>query len=64
MKHDNSKTIKLSNEHILRVENLSKKYNMNDSEIFRLGVDLINHFESQGELLRIIQKLLESDTRE
>ena len=64
MKHDNSKTIKLSNEHILRVENLSKKYNMNDSEIFRLGVDLINHFENQGELLRIIQKLLESDRQE
>jgi len=59
MKYDNSKTIKLSLEHIARVEEMGDKYGMNDSEIARLGIDMLFHFEKKGELMKIMQKLLE-----
>ena len=62
MKHDISKTIKLSNENITRLAELSKKYGMNDSEVVRLGIDLLYHFDKENELMRVIQKLLESSS--
>lgn len=60
MKHDNSKTIKLSSEHIARASELSKKYGMNESELFRLGLDFLYHFEHKNELMKIVQKLMET----
>jgi hypothetical protein len=57
--HDNSKTVKLSNEHIEKVHNLGVKFDMNDSEVLRLGLDLLHHFDTKGELLKILAKVLE-----
>ncbi|MGE4510064.1 MAG: hypothetical protein AB7D43_03075 [Sulfurimonadaceae bacterium] len=59
MSHDNSKTIKLSNENIAKLHELGLKYNMNDSEVLRLGLDLLHHFETKGELLKVLAKILE-----
>jgi len=59
MKHDVSKTIKISNEHIVRINKITKKYDMNDSELVRLGIDIIHHFDEKNELLKVIQQVLE-----
>lgn len=53
-----SKSFSIKESHKDDISLLCSKYGMSESEIFRLGVDLINHFENQGELLRIIQKLI------
>jgi len=59
MKHDNSKTVKLSNEHIQRVAKMGEKYGMNDSELVRLGIDVLFHFDKKKELMKVMQMLLE-----
>jgi len=59
MKHDNSKTVKLSNEHIGRLASLGGKYGMNDSEIVRLGLDVLYHFDKKNELMKVMQMILE-----
>ncbi|MDD3468091.1 MAG: hypothetical protein PHE67_13160 [Campylobacterales bacterium] len=59
MSHDTSKSIKLSNENIAKLHELGTKFDMNDSEVFRLGLDLLHHFETKGELLKIMAKILE-----
>ena len=62
MKHDISKTVKLSNENVKRLMELSDKYGMNDSEVVRLGIDLLYHFDKENELMRVIQRLLEKES--
>lgn len=64
MKHDNSKTIKLSNEHIRRLDEMGNKYAMNDSEVVRLGIDMLHHFDKKNELMRIVQMILEKPVGE
>ena len=59
MKHDISKTIKLSNENIKRLAELSEKYDMNDSELVRLGIDLLYHFDRENYFVKVVQQLLE-----
>ena len=59
MKHDISKTVKLSNENVRRLAELGEKYDMNDSEMVRLGIDVLYHFDKQNELMKLLQMLLE-----
>lgn len=57
--YDNSKTIKFSDEQVTKMDRLNSKYHMNDNELVRLGVDLLDNLDEKGELLKTLQKILE-----